>query len=160
MKKTTLIFALIIAIVGIDQITKIMARDKLRGTPPRAIVGELFVLEYAENPGAFLSLGAKLSEEIRFAIFVIFVCGFVIWALWYVLKKSLSPLEHFSWALIIGGSIGNLIDRIIYGRVIDFMHIGMGGLRTGIFNIADFAIVIGMSILFIKSFEKKPINSK
>ncbi len=149
MKRTTLIVFLLSSIVICDQTAKLIAREFLRGTAPRSFLNNFFVLEYAENPGAFLSLGARLSERFRFWLFIVFVSGFVIWATWHVFKHSLSRIETISWSLIIGGSVGNLIDRLTYGKVIDFLHIGFGSLRTGIFNIADFAIVVGLLFIMV-----------
>jgi signal peptidase II len=64
----------------------------------------------------------------------------------------LSTLQTISWALICGGGFGNLIDRFSrHGYVTDFLNVGIGTLRTGIFNIADFALLVGIALLVLSS---------
>jgi signal peptidase II len=106
-------------------------------------------LQYIENRGAFLSLGASLSAGFRFWIFTVLVALALIVMLFYsVRSKTLPRLPAVGLSLLIGGGTSNLIDRLIYdGAVIDFLNVGIGGLRTGIFNMADVAIVAGAGLL-------------
>ena len=95
-----------------------------------------------------MSLGANLPEWLRFLIFSVFVAiglGFVIW---HVFKsKEMTLISTWALSLIIAGGIGNLIDRFFRGTVTDFLVMGIGPLRTGVFNLADFIIVIGSCLL-------------
>ena len=66
----------------------------------------------------------------------------------------MSPLRHlppalFGLALVAAGSLSNFADRVAYGRVIDFLNVGIGGLRTGIFNVADVAIMVGVALFLV-----------
>ncbi len=89
-------------------------------------------LQLTENAGAFLSLGASLSNDLRFALFIAAI-GVLLMGL-----------------LIAGGGTSNLFDRIIHnGRVTDFINVGIGSLRTGIFNFADMAIMAGAILLIV-----------
>ncbi len=149
-RKISLMAAVPLATIGFDQITKILARHQLESRPPMPLFGGIVRLQYVENPGAFLSLGAGLSETTRFWLFTVIVCGFLVGLFFYVLfTRRLTVAEVFSFSLILGGGLSNLIDRLLRDhRVIDFMVVGIGRLRTGVFNVADVAITAGIGLLF------------
>lgn len=149
-RKIFLILAVLLATVGSDQITKAVAQNQLASRPPISLFGGIFRLQYVENPGAFLSLGAALSETTRFWLFSVIVGGFLVGLFLYLLlNRHLTPIDVATLSLILGGGLGNLIDRLFRDdRVIDFMVIGVGRLRTGVFNIADLAITVGVGLLF------------
>ncbi len=138
------------ATIGADQATKALARQSLASRPPVSFFGGIFQFLYAENPGAFLSFGAGLSEATRFWIFTIAVGGFLAGMFFYIcFSRRLTRPEVLALSLILGGGAGNLIDRLLHDhRVIDFMVVGVGRLRTGIFNVADVAITAGVGLLF------------
>ncbi len=151
-KKCFLIVTLLLATVGIDRITKVIARDRLEPGPSISLFGGIVRLFYVENTGAFLGLGSGLSETTRFWLFTLLVGGFLLGLLLYILWSSdLSLLEVIGFSLILGGGLGNLIDRVLYDYVIDFMLVGIGRLRTGVFNVADVAITVGVGLLFWRS---------
>jgi len=146
----------IIGLLLVDQWTKILAVDHLRGNPPLIYLGGIFRFDFAINSGAFLSLGAALSPEVRFWIFVVAVGGFLAGATWVPFRdRTLDRISSFSLSIIVGGGVGNLIDRIFRENhgVVDFLNLGFGDLRTGIFNIADMAIMLGVILLAWKSFQ-------
>jgi signal peptidase II len=150
-RRLSLILILLISAVGCDQATKALARGSL-GVQRLSYLGDLFRLQHAENPGAFLSIGAGLQGEYRFWIFVLGVSIFLIAALWALVKKPyMDQASTIAITLIVAGGIGNLIDRAIKGTVTDFMNLGIGWLRTGIFNVADVAIMMGAAILLINA---------
>jgi signal peptidase II len=159
MKKLSMLFILLFVCVGCDQGTKYAAKHFLEGRQTLRYMGDFFRLSYTENSGAFLSLGAGLPENIRQTIFVVLVSIFLVGILFFVIhNQGLNPWAVSSSALIIGGGLGNLIDRIInQGAVIDFMNIGIGPIRTGIFNGADLAILTGI-IIFTVYYAKKRHN--
>lgn len=150
-KKRFLILTLLLATVGLDRITKVIARDLLESAPPISLFGGIVRLDYVENPGAFLGLGSGLSETTRFWIFSVLVGGFLVGLFLYVLiNRRLSVIEVAAFSLILGGGLGNLIDRVLYDYVIDFLVVGIGRLRTGVFNVADLAITAGVGLLFLR----------
>lgn len=150
-KKRFLIVTLLLATVGLDRITKVIARDRLESAPPISLFGGIVRLDYVENPGAFLGLGSGLSETTRFWIFSVLVVGFLVGLFLYVLiNRRLSVIEVAAFSLILGGGLGNLIDRVLYDYVIDFLVVGIGKLRTGVFNVADLAITAGVGLLFLR----------
>ncbi len=149
----------IVGVVLIDQLTKKWAESHVKGFPSTSYFGDLFRFEYAENSGAFLSLGAALSADTRFWIFVVAVAIFLFFALFYLYRDSkLDYWNSFALAMISSGGIGNLIDRTLRVNhgVVDFMNMGIGSLRTGIFNVADMAIMAGVFVLAGKSLKKQP----
>ena len=154
LKRIVLLFFVLLSCVGCDRATKIMARQELATAPMQEYGNGFFRLVYAENPGAFLSLGAGLHPEVRFWIFTVFVALLLSGLAWFVLRYiQKAPLPFVvAVALIAGGGLGNLIDRLIYdGHVVDFMQIGYSPLRTGVFvfNMADMAIMAGTGLMFI-----------
>lgn len=140
-----------VALIVIDQVTKVWAQKSLQGQPSQHYLGDLFRLDYAENSGAFLSLGSKMPEEVRFWIFIVAVAIFLMFPIYYLFREKNAPTIQV-WALIgiASGGIGNLIDRIFRPNhaVVDFLNVGIGDLRTGIFNIADMGILFGVIALF------------
>jgi signal peptidase II len=99
--------------------------------------------------GAFLSLGGSWSPLFRFWILTvsagIFLCGLLVFM---IMKPRESMKEQVAFALILGGGFGNLIDRIFNGGiVIDFLNLGIGNIRTGIFNFADVLMMLGLAAL-------------
>jgi signal peptidase II len=143
---------LLVTTVGCDQITKIVARDALSSSRSFRYLNSSVILEHAENPGAFMSLGASLHEEVRFWIFTWAVAIFLTGALILLLRtKNMGNWATFATTLLVGGGVGNLIDRLHRGTVTDFINLGVGSWRTGIFNIADMAIVAGVIVLFFIS---------
>lgn len=149
LKQILLMVFVLITCVGCDQITKEIARTQLAGAPVYSFLGDSLRLQYTENPGAFLSMGASLSSPLRFWIFTALVALTLMGMLIYLLRKpGLKPSVVVAVALILAGGIGNLIDRILFhGAVTDFLNIGIGGLRSGIFNVADIAISLGTGLL-------------
>lgn len=140
--------------VGCDQITKTAARHTLSPARPVSYPGDVFRLHYMENTGAFLSLGATMRPGVRLWLLCVMTVLATAGMLLFVLShRGLRRPVVVGLSLVIGGGIGNLIDRITnHGAVIDFMNIGIGSLRTGIFNVADVAIMAGTVMLVLFSF--------
>ncbi len=153
-----LILVVVTCCVGCDQVSKGVATKALKYSEPRTYLGNLFRLEYAENTGAFLSMGAKLPPFVRTWLFTVLSGVLLLILLVYVLLHRPFTRRHvFALSLILGGGSSNLIDRITNdGRVVDFMNLGIGNLRTGIFNFADVAIMLGMGLIVLFTFFPKP----
>jgi signal peptidase II len=98
-----------------------------------------------------------MAASTRFLILTVGV-GVVLLVLVGVLlfARSLAPAMAFAFALIAGGGLGNLYDRLTNtGRVVDFLMVGMGSLRTGIFNVADLAITFGVGLFVLAAIQRK-----
>ena len=146
-----------IFLILIDQATKYLAQKAFQGQPAQIFIGDLFRFDYAENPGAFLGMGDSLSNPSRFWIFTILVFVMMLILVVFFHVKKISRQEAWAYSLVFAGGIGNLIDRAFRteGKVIDFMNVGVGSLRTGIFNIADMAIMLGLILLLLTPSSKK-----
>lgn len=150
------VLVLLLLTLACDQTSKRLAVELLEGLGPHRYMGGSVVFLYTENSGAFLGLGAQLAEATRFWLFTVGVSGLLILFL-FKLYHAGSMTELIGWSLIVGGGLGNLIDRLLHdGRVIDFLRIGVGDLRTGIFNLADAAIVVGLIVLLLAALAPPP----
>jgi signal peptidase II len=137
--------------VGCDQWTKSLATEHLKQAPAMSFLGDTLRIQYAENPGAFLGAGSRLPPSMRFAILVVVNGVFLgLIAALVVAKRPAGRAQHLAIVLLLAGGIGNLIDRLFHdGLVTDFLNVGVGPLRTGIFNVADMAIMVGFGILVL-----------
>lgn len=150
MRRSLLFFiAVLVFAAGCDQATKQLAIDRLAGAPPVSLAGDAVRFELAANPGGFLSLGARLPLTARRVVFLALVPALVLLAAVLALRsRGLSAHAVAGLGLMAGGGFGNWIDRAVHaGVVTDFVSLGCGGLRTGIFNAADVAIVAGALLL-------------
>ena len=156
LKRIILVFLVLFSCVGCDQTTKAAARRYLPRNEILSFAGDTLRLHYAENKGGFLGMGSALPEKIRCFLFTAGIGVFIVAALYYLLVSQLPTVTVAALSLICGGGCGNLIDRIAHGGyVIDFLNVGVGGLRTGIFNIADVAIVAGAFLIVIRGIRQK-----
>ena len=146
--KLLLVLASVALTVGLDQWTKQLAIAHLQGAPEEYYLGGLLRLTYTQNTGAFLSLGSDLGPIWRMIMLNVMPALLVVGLLWYIFReKKLRALMVIGLSLIVGGGLSNIIDRIAYGYVVDMLHLKAGGLQTGIFNVADMAIMGGMFVM-------------
>lgn len=157
-QKLFILFTILISVVFIDQWTKVLAVEHLIGKPAMYYLNGMFQIVYAENPGAFLGMGGGLPRWVRFIVFgVVVVVGLIV-MLWSLLKNKISLIDLLAYSFILAGGIGNVIDRLTHdnGHVVDFLFIDLGFhplARTGVFNIADVAIVIGFLLVLPSVFK-------
>lgn len=151
--KTLSIIVITLSCIVIDQVSKFVAKIYLHPSGYYSFAGDTFRLQYAENSGAFLGLGANLPDPWRHLIFTVLVGIFLLALLVYLLRSTeLTSLATVCLSLVCAGGLSNLIDRIAYdGRVVDFLNVGIGPLRTGIFNVADMAITFGALLMLGES---------
>jgi len=163
-KLQTNIFLLIVVALNIfaDQFTKHLARVYIEGNGIINVVGDFFILTYAENIGAFLSLGSDLPQPWKTLVLVLFPSIAIIAGILYLIfGKNVSFKQSIAIACIIGGGVGNVYDRAThFGAVTDFLNFGIGNIRTGILNVADLSITFGAIFLLIFQYieEKKAKN--
>ncbi|MFZ1519612.1 MAG: signal peptidase II [Ignavibacteriaceae bacterium] len=152
-----IVFIAVIFLVGCDQTTKQAANIHLKDKSHQNIAG-IINLHYIENDGGMLSLGSKLPESVKFIIFILVVSVFLLLLLFYIIKnQQLLFLKQIALVLIFSGGAGNLIDRIFNnGNVIDFIRIKLPLIESGVFNIADFYVTIGVLALMLVSLRRKP----
>jgi signal peptidase II len=146
-----------VVFIGCDRVTKQMAKDHLMFSEPISYFHDTFRFEYVENTGAALSVGDALPQKVSFWLLSIVPLAILIGLFVYVISQlnNFSLLKLLSFSLVIAGGLGNIIDRIAYDRhVTDFMNLGIKDVRTGIFNVADVCITVGVIGLFIAYFNK------
>lgn len=154
--------AFIFILGGCDRATKNLAKDNLKDKEAISLFHDSFRLEYVENTGAALSMGDRLPRKVSFWLLSVIPLLLLIIFLVYVLRdvKGMNNLKLLSCALIFAGGMGNIIDRIQFDRhVTDFMNIGIGDIRSGIFNFADVYVSFGV-ILFLLSYQMKNRNTE
>ncbi|MBX2927948.1 MAG: signal peptidase II [Saprospiraceae bacterium] len=160
MKRTVLVLSLVIISIGLDRWTKMLALRHLKGQPIQDVVGEYLQFIFVENEGAFLSFGANFPDALRLIALTILPAILLVGLFIYTLfGKGMNTWQIAAFSLISGGGLSNLYDRIMEGKVVDFLLMGIGSLRTGIFNVADMAIMAGLFMMLpymFKSSKKEP----
>jgi signal peptidase II len=138
-------------VVILDQATKRIAEDRLERTGVRSVpfpaLGDYFRFTYVENRGAAFGL---LQDQTAFFVLVGVIVIGVIAASYRYLPRS-GFLLHLALGLQLGGAIGNLIDRVRQGYVVDFVDFGYHSNWWPVFNVADSAIVIGVALLALNA---------
>ena len=142
-----ILFTVVVTTIGCDQVSKHAASTHLAGGPRQSYLADALRLEYSENTGAFLSLGASLPWWARTTLFSIGTAMLLIGCVVAALTRRLKGVALFGLWLLFAGGLSNLGDRVVHGRVVDFLNVGIGPVRTGIFNVADMAIMLGVALL-------------
>ena len=140
-----------LVIVLLDQLAKLLVVRSMRLGQNIPIVSGFFDLTFVLNPGAAFSLFATLPEWVRNPFFILISVGAAVLIVAYrsrYLREN--RLASVSLALILGGAIGNLIDRLWYGVVVDFLDAHIYQYHWPIFNVADSAISVGVTLLLIE----------
>lgn len=160
-KRLVLIFIILAGCVGCDQTTKSVAQTYLPTTQAWSYLGDTVRLQLAHNSGAFLSLGDSLPASWRYALFSVGGSALLLGLLGYALfSKGLTPLGVAAIALFFAGGTSNLADRWMHdGYVVDFINLGLGSVRTGIFNIADLFIMAGAVVLLVSEFHQNKLST-
>lgn len=143
MKKKIIIISFIFTLI--DQISKILVINLMNLGEVITIIPSFFYLTHVQNDGAALNI---LSGNTILLIIISLA------ALFYVVKlvldsKTTNKIQFITYTLLIGGIIGNILDRVIYGKVIDFLDFHIFGYHAPVFNLADSFIVIGIILLGI-----------
>ena len=142
---------LVLSCIGCDQATKRVALERLRDEGRISLLSDTIRIEYVENEGGFLGLAAAASPRTRFVLLTVMTGALLAVVAWMLMRqKPMDAPAAAALALVLGGGLGNWIDRIAReGRVVDFLNVGLGSVRTGIFNVADMAITAGVVLLFL-----------
>jgi signal peptidase II len=146
-RRAALLCILLAATAGCDRVTKHYALTTLAGQPEQSYLGDTIRLDYQENTGGFLSAGATWRPQTRTLVFQIANGVFLLGTLILATRYQWSRWAAAGLTLFVAGGLSNLVDRVAMGTVIDFLNVGIGSLRTGIFNVADVAIMVGVGLL-------------
>ena len=163
-RRPLLAFCLLLAAcVGCDHASKQAAASLLADLPPLALAGDAVRFELVSNPGAFMSLGAGLPETLRHVLLLgVVPVVIALVCLAFARAARSSRVLLVGLAFLAGGGFGNWLDRLLNGgAVTDFVSIGLGPLRTGIFNLADVAVIAGVCLVVLStrdSAEEAPVG--
>ena len=154
-----LIYGLIVVIVALDQWSKWAIKTSFNLYQSKPIIQDFLHFTYVTNDGMAFGLSFPGGRHVLL-IMTILLTGFIVGFLWK--EKNGHPLIKYGLALILSGAIGNLIDRLLYGKVVDFLDLMIGNFHWYIFNIADSSVTIGMILFIIHSvfIEQKKTNNK
>lgn len=144
-------FSLIALLVVVaDQLSKIwITREMFRGES-RPVLGNLLKLTYVQNEGA--AFGLSFGGRWSFVAVTVLVAIFI---LVYYSRSERTTVSRLALALILGGALGNLLDRVRIGEVVDFLHVSVGRLSWPVFNVADIAITAGVALLAFHLFRRE-----
>ena len=153
------IYGLIVVIVALDQWSKWAIKTSFNLYQSKPVIQDLLHFTYVTNDGMAFGLSFPGGRHVLL-IMTILLTGFIIGFLWK--EKNGHPLIKYGLALILSGAIGNLIDRLLYGKVVDFLDLMIGDFHWYIFNIADSSVTIGMILFIIHSIyiERNKTNDK
>lgn len=161
--KILMFLLLSVVFIALDRYTKELAKEHLMFNPPHSYFNDTVRLLYIENTGAFFGMGAGIPQPFNFILLSLLPLIMLTVLFIYVAArtKELKTGELIAFALIFSGGLGNIIDRIMFeSRVTDFLNVGIGSLRTGIFNVADMCVTTGVIMMLFLSRDRKKAEDK
>jgi len=143
-------YLIALGIILLDRATKLAIVQTLRLGQGIPVVPGFFDIVFALNPGAAFGFLATLPDQVRNPLFILVSILAVILILFYHTRYLRSHrLVSFALGLVLGGAVGNLIDRLHYGMVVDFLDVHVGPYHWPAFNVADSAISIGVGLMIL-----------
>ena len=152
------LIGIIVAIVALDQWSKWSIKTSYNLYQSEPIIEGFFYFTYVTNDGMAFGLSFPGGKTILLIVTLI-LTGVIMWMLWK--EKNSHNLIRYGLTLILAGAIGNMIDRILYGKVVDFLDIMIGSFNWYIFNVADSAVTSGMILFILHTIivgDKKPVS--
>lgn len=154
--RALMIFGILLVNIGCDQVSKSIVRQNITYQERITLIEDHLTLTNVENSGAFLSMGDTLAGPFRTILLLLLPTAALLYGLGFLLfKTQASKALVFGLACIIGGGMGNLYDRFVYGSVTDFLHMDFIIFQTGVFNMADVSIMLGFFVLLLDSFTRR-----
>ncbi len=155
-KKIVYILIIVVSIFACDQIVKSIVRKNVEYHKQTEVVGKYLILTKVENTGAFLGMGDSIPRPLYLFLMIVLPLAAIGYGLYFLIKKSdVSKLMIISISFIIGGGLGNIFDRILYGSVTDFLYFDFVIFHTGIVNIADIFVTFGFFIILFEAYVLK-----
>lgn len=155
--KWGLVFALALIVVILDQLTKALVLDRMTLHESISVIEGFFALTYVRNTGAAFGIFAGHSAAVRVPALLTVATLALGMLLWFVRTV---PLERRAVIAacggVLGGAVGNMIDRTVYGEVIDFLDVYVGAYHWPAFNVADMAITVGVVVLCLDALRSAP----
>ena len=147
-----LILLVITANIGCDQFSKKFVKRSVLPYETIRVLNDHLTVTRVENSGAFLSAGDSMSKTSKQIFLTLIPIIAMVLGLVYLFLKPVSGNMLIGLCFVIGGGVGNLFDRVMYGSVTDFLFVKVGIFETGIFNLADVSIMTGMLLIFLQFF--------
>ncbi|MEE4252546.1 MAG: signal peptidase II, partial [Desulfuromusa sp.] len=143
----------------LDQLSKIYIDNNFEISQSKRIISNFFHLTYVRNPGA--AFGILSDSSIRLPFFITISVLASLGILWFIRRiPSEKHWQHLALGLILSGALGNLIDRIRFGEVIDFLDVHWYNYHWPAFSVADSAICVGVTIMFICSWHEEKLKKR
>jgi signal peptidase II len=144
-------YLIALGIILLDRATKLVIIQTLRLGQGIPVIPGFFDIVFVLNPGAAFGLLATLSDQVRNPLFILISILAVVLIVFYHTRYLRSHrLVSFALGLVLGGAVGNLIDRLYYGMVVDFLDVHAGPYHWPAFNVADSAISVGVSLMILE----------
>jgi len=148
--RIVLILLIITVNIGCDQFSKKIVKRSVLPYETIHVLNDHLTVTRVENSGAFLSAGDSMSKASKQIFLTLIPVIAMVLGLVYLFLKPVSGNMLVGLCFVIGGGVGNLFDRILYGSVTDFLYLKFGIFQTGIFNMADVSIMAGMSVILLQ----------
>ena len=148
-----LAIVLALGLFGCDHASKDLAQHHLQSGSALSLVPGVVELRYTENHDTAFSLSRALSSPNKASILTALAVLGIAFAVgvWWKKRKTATPLEHAGFAAIVGGALGNGMDRLIRGYVVDFIHVS----HWPVFNVADIAVSVGVGLLLLAEIQRR-----
>jgi signal peptidase II len=155
------LFLLALVVVTLDRYTKWLISHRLTMHDSITVIPGFFRIIHAENPGAAFGIFADSPSQWKIGLLILFsvIALFIVCALLWKASNVMTS-TGVGLALILGGAIGNLWDRIVSHRVVDFLLFYIGRYEWPAFNVADSAIVVGAGLLVLEILFQKPARQE
>jgi signal peptidase II len=149
-------------IVALDQLSKIYVASHLPLHGTHVVIPNWLDITYTQNPGAAFSLFSTMPAGARDIFFLVLSAIATVVLLVLIAHRTTSSSSRAAFALILGGTLGNFIDRLMRGRVVDFIYFHHDAFSYPVFNVADSAITVGVAAILVVSFfsDRAPAPSR
>jgi signal peptidase II len=146
--RALIIIVLLVSNIACDQVSKSVVRQKIEYNERINVLGHYIILTKVENTGAFLSLGNSIPRPLYMVLMIAIPLLVILYMIYYLIKKDdIANFVIIGVSFILGGGLGNLYDRVLFGSVTDFLFFDFVIFHTGIVNMADIAITSGFFII-------------
>jgi signal peptidase II len=145
-----------ILVVALDQFTKFLVLESIQLNQSVPLWPNYFYFTYVQNRGTAFGFMSDMDTDIRIPLFIVITIttAFIVYSYQKAIREE-NLMSQIALGLVWGGALGNLVDRVLYGKVIDFIDIRYDDVRWLVFNAADFFVTIGILYLFLKFMIKR-----
>jgi len=156
------IILILVTTISCDQISKNIVRQKIEYNTHINVISKYLIITKVENTGAFLGLGDSIPRPLYIVLMIVLPLIVIGYALYYLLKRNnVSKLLIIGISFAIGGGLGNIYDRILYGSVTDFLYFNFVVFHTGVVNMADIFVTAAFFMIMYEFYiNRREFNNK